>query len=83
MDIENVKVGTIIEERTTGIDWEVEKVYPHYVSARRLWYGAEHFCEQIKCFDRGLLVMMGYENGGDPRTADMEKEERRYGTPRC
>ena len=82
MTITNVTVGQIIKE-PNGVSWEVETVYPHYVRARRLWDGEEHKCEQYKCFDRGQLVIMGYENGGDPRTADMEKEERRYGTPRC
>lgn len=80
MKVEKTIVGQIINDH--GIEWEVVAVYPHYVRAKRLWDGEEHFCEQIKCFDRGQLVIMGYENGGDPRTADMEKEER-YGKPRC
>ena len=81
MNITNVTVGQIIKD-STGCSWEVEAVYPHYVRARRLWDGEEHTCEQYKCFDIGLLVTYGYEDGGDPRTADTEKEER-YGKPRC
>lgn len=81
MNITNVTVGQIIKD-STGCSWEVEAVYPHYVRAKRLWDGEEHNCEQCKCFDIGLLVTYGYEDGGDPRTADTEKEER-YGKPRC
>lgn len=81
MNITNVTVGQIIKD-PAGISWEVEAVYPHYVRAKRLWDGEEHNCEQYKCFDIGLLVTYGYEDGGDPRTADTEKEER-YGKPRC
>lgn len=81
MNVTNVTVGQIIKD-STGCSWEVEAVYPHYVRARRLWDGEEHLCEQYKCFDIGLLVTYGYEDGGDPRTADTEKEER-YGKPRC
>ena len=81
MKVEKTTVGQIIKD-PTGCSWEVEAVYPHYVRARRLWDGEEHLCEQYKCFDTGLLVTYGYEDGGDPRTADTEKEER-YGKPRC
>ena len=81
MNVTNVTVGQIIKD-PTGCSWEVEAVYPHYVRAKRLWDGEEHCCEQYKCFDIGLLVTYGYEDGGDPRTADTEKEER-YGKPRC
>lgn len=80
MNVTNVTVGQIIKE-PTGFCWEVEEVHPHYVRARRLWNGEEHLCEQYKCFDIGLLVMYGYEDGGDPRSKE-EKEEI-YGTPRC
>lgn len=82
MNVTNVTVGQIIKD-PAGISWEVEAVYPHYVRAKRLWDGEEHLCEQYKCFDIGLLVTYGYEDGGDPRTADTEKEEKQYGTPRC
>ena len=78
MVIERTTIGQIIKD-PAGISWEVEAVYPHYVRARRLWDGEEHLCEQYKCFDIGLLVTYGYEDGGDPRTA----EEERYGKPRC
>lgn len=81
MKVEKTTVGQIINDH--GIEWEVIAVYPHYVRARRLWDGEEHLCEQYKCFDIGLLVTYGYEDGGDPRTADTEKEEKQYGTPRC
>ena len=77
MKVEKTIVGQIINDH--GIEWEVIAVYPHYVRARRLWDGEEHLCEQYKCFDTGLLVTYGYEDGGDPRTA----EEERYGKPRC
>ena len=77
MKVEKTIVGQIINDH--GIEWEVIAVYPHYVRARRLWDGEEHLCEQYKCFDIGLLVTYGYEDGGDPRTA----EEERYGKPRC
>ena len=80
MTITKVTVGQIIKE-PNGVSWEVEAVYPHYVRARRLWDGEEHKCEQHKCFDIGLLVTYGYENGGDPRTA--EEKEGIYGKPRC
>lgn len=80
MVITKTTVGQIIKE-PNGCSWEVEAVYPHYVQARRLWDGEEHNCEQYKCFDIGLLVIYGYEDGGDPRTKE-EKEEI-YGKPRC
>ena len=82
MNVTNVTVGQVIKD-PAGISWEVEAVYPHYVRAKRVWDGEEHLCEQYKCFDTGLLVTYGYEDGGDPRTADTEKEEKRYGKPRC
>ena len=79
MNVTNVTVGQIIKD-PAGISWEVEAVYPHYVRCKRVWEeGEEHLCEQYKCFDTGLLVTYGYEDGGDPRTA----EEERYGKPRC
>ena len=78
--IRNCYIGKTIIEKPSGKAYEIEKIYPHYVRARRLYDpDEEHFVTERKCFDLGLLVMMGYEEGGDPR----EEKEGIYGTPRC
>ena len=53
--IRNCYIGKTIIEKTSGKAYEIEKVYPHYVRARRLYDP-----------DLGLLVMMGYEDGQEP-----------------
>lgn len=65
--IRNCYIGKTIIEKPSGKAYEVEKIYPHYVRARRLYEpDEEHFVTERKCFDLGLLVMMGYEDGEKP-----------------
>ena len=65
--IRNCYIGKTIIEKPSGKAYEIEKVYPHYVRARRLYDpDEEHLVTEKKCFDLGLLVMYGYEDGETP-----------------